>query len=147
MNWFHLPTWGKSLISTSLCLVGCSIGSMTTIYLLAAYHWLLILGISFIVGYISCAIFIFLWNIFFRKMKFREAFNSSSKMSFVPMCIMMLTENLVMIFIHSNHITHEMRGYGSHNLLIMVLAMAAGFLIVFPYNYYTLFKTDKACHQ
>lgn len=146
MNWLDLRIWGKSLISTIHCLIGCSIGSLTTIYFMAGTHWFLILVISFISGFISCLLFMVLWDIIFRKMKLNEAIKASLKMSFVSMCIMMLTENLVMVFSHSGNVRHEIHQHDSQNLLMMALAMAAGFLIVYPYNYYNFYKANKVCH-
>ena len=141
MNWFDRQTWKNSFISTILCLIGCSVGVMSITYFLANNHWLLILVASFITGLITCTLFILLWNIIFRKMSFKMAFGQSFKMSFTSMSIMIITENIMMLLIHTDHTE------AFSHMLLMLIAMVAGFLIVLPYNYYASYKMGKACHQ
>ncbi len=146
MNWLDKQTWENSFVSTFLCLVGCSVGTMGTLFYLAGYNWLYGFAVSFLVGLFTSIIFIALWNIAFRQINFKEAIKSSFKMSIVSMVIIIVTENIIMLLTHSQHSARGMRGNYSDNLLIMFIAMSIGFLFALPYNYYILTKSGKVCN-
>jgi Domain of unknown function (DUF4396) len=146
MNWSDKQTWKNCFVSTFLCVVGCSVGTMGTSFYLAAYNWLYGLVVSFLTGLFTCIIFIAFWNIAFRQINFKEAIKSSFKMSIVSMVIIIGTENIIMLLTHSQHSARGMRGNYSDNLVIIFIAMSIGFLFALPYNYYILTKTGKVCH-
>lgn len=144
MNWSNLQVWKQSFISTSICLIGCSIGTMGTTYYFMNYNRYLILLASFIAGIISCIFFMVIWDMIFAKMNFKDAFKNSYKMSFVSILIMIITENILILFIAP---TDHMHMNTIHSFLIMGLAMGCGFLLALPYNYYQLQKNgNAACH-
>jgi hypothetical protein len=146
MNWLDKQTWKNCFVSTFLCLVGCSLGTMGTLFYLADYNWLYVFVVSLLIGLLACIIFIAFWNIVFRQFNFKEAIKSSFKMSIVSMVIIIVTENIIMFLTHSQHSAHGMQRNPSDNLLIMFIAMSIGFLFALPYNYYILTKTEKVCH-
>ncbi len=145
MNWSDAQSWKNTIISTLICLVGCSIGAMGLPLLFAAYSWLFILMLSFISGFISCLIFICVWNFMFRKMTFKDALLSSFKMSFVSMLIMIAIENLILFLVPMQNSMHHQHG-SEHNIPTMIFAMCCGFVFALPYNYYQVQKTGKLCH-
>ncbi len=75
-------------------------------------------------------------------------------MSLVSMLIMMLAENIILLYIAPQFLSHQMNGTGIHQMdthatqtfNIMLIAMTSGFLLSLPYNYYQLQKTGKLCH-
>lgn len=149
MNWSDIQIWKQCFISTFICLIGCSIGTMGTTFYLISYNWMLVLLISLVVGFITCMVFMVIWNMIFNKMNVKDAIIHSYKMSLVSILIMMLTENIIILFIapmFSSHPMHDMSTMPSHNLMTMMLAMGLGFLLSLPYNYYQLQKTGKICH-
>ena len=99
MNWLDTHTWKQCFISTFICLIGCSIGVMGTAYYLVGFNLLLVLASSLIAGFITCMIFMIVWEVIVHKMNFKEAIKHSYKMSLVSILIMMLTENLILLFI------------------------------------------------
>ena len=149
MYWLSKQIWKNSIIATLLCFMGCSIGTMVINYYLnqIGLNRILILIISFIVGVVSCYLFIVGWSIFLRKMTLKESLKKSLKMSFISVAIMVATENLIMLLFDFQHTVHAFGKNYLHYLWPMLLAMGGGFLLALPYNYYVLSKTGKACHE
>lgn len=50
MNWLDKQTWKNCFVATFLCVVGCSIGTMGTLFYLADYNWLYVFVVSFLIG-------------------------------------------------------------------------------------------------
>jgi membrane protein YdbS with pleckstrin-like domain len=149
MNWLDIQIWKQSFISTLICLLGCSIGVMGTAYYLVGFNLLLVLLISLIAGFITCMIFMIGWEVTVHKMNLREAIKHSYKMSIVSIMIMMLTENLILLFIIPKFSSHQMQiDMGArHDFGMMAIAMGFGFIFSLPYNYYQLQKTGRICHD
>lgn len=149
MNWLDGKIWKHCLISTFICLMGCSIGAMGTSFYLINLNLVFVLAISLIVGFVTCVLFMILWYMLFNKMNFKDSFQSSYKMSLVSILIMMLTENIILLFIIPKFSSHQMHMDMSapHDFKTMLLAMGFGFALSLPYNYYHLQKTGKICHE
>jgi hypothetical protein len=149
MNWTDFKIWKQSFISTFICLAGCSIGVMGTAFYLVNYNWFFVLLVSLIAGFISCMIFMVLWEIIFHKMSFKDAIKHSYKMSLVTIAIMIISENLIMTFVAPLFSSHQMKMQINtmHGFSLMLIAMSFGFLLSLPYNYYQLQKTGKICHE
>lgn len=147
MNWLDKQTWKNCFIASFLCLVGCSIGTMGTLFYFADYNWLYNFIVSLLIGWLSCFLFIAFWNIAFRQINFIEAMKTSFSMSIVSMMIIIVTENIIMLITNSQHAAHGMQQNPSNNLLLMFIAMSVGLLFALPYNYYILSKTGKVCHE
>lgn len=146
MDWTSKQIWKNCIIATFMCVCGCSVGTMGTIFYLTGFHWFFVLLISFIIGYISCVLFLILWNTVIQKRTLKEAFKQNYKISLVSMTVMVLTENLISLIAFSKFTTHQIHIHSSYSLKIMILAMFFGFLLVLPYNYYQLQKNSKICH-
>ncbi len=146
MNWRDIQTWKKSLVSTFICLLGCSIGTMAVSLYLINYHWFFVLPVSLVAGFISCMLFMLAWEIVFHKMSFQEAVQHSYKMSIVTILIMIISENSILLFIAPRFLSHQMEMHASHNFKMMFFAMSCGFLLSLPYNYYQLQKSGTSHH-
>ncbi|PQJ09366.1 hypothetical protein CJD36_019150 [Flavipsychrobacter stenotrophus] len=146
MIWTEIGIWKRCLISTFICLIGCSIGVMGVMFYLVNYPWLVVLLLSFICGLITCLLFMIGWDMLFNKMNFIASFRMSYKMSIISLSIMILSENAAMRLIAPISSTDQMHMHSNHNLQIMAIAMVIGFLLSLPYNYYILQKNDQVCH-
>lgn len=146
MDWSNRQAWKNSSISTAICLVGCSIGTMGITFYLINFNWFFVFLISLLVGFLSCLAFIIVWLMLFQKMNFITAVKSSFKMSLVSIIIMMLTENIIIHFVAPLLFSHQMHFNSAHSFSTMVIAMLFGFLFVLPYNYYYIQKTGAICH-
>lgn len=151
MNWSDKNIWKQCFVSTFICLIGCSIGAMGTAFYLINYNLFFVLLVSLGVGFISCLAFMVIWHMLFSQMNLKDSLKSSYKMSIVSILIMMLTENLILLFIIPKFSSHQMQvgmDMGlKHDLGMMAIAMSFGFLFSLPYNYYQLQKTGKICHE
>ena len=146
MDWAVKQTWKNCLISTFICLICCSIGTMGITFYLITYNWFFVLLISIIVGLSSSIIFMTLWHMLFQQMNFRDSLKSSLKMSVISMMIMILTENIIILFIAPLFSSHQMHMNSTHSFSTMAVAMLFGFLFSLPYNYYHIQKTGQICH-
>ena len=138
MNWLDTHTWKQCFISTFICLIGCSIGVMGTAYYLVGFNLLLVLASSLIAGFITCMIFMIVWEVTMHKMNLKEAIKHSYKTSIVS--IIMLTENLILLFaipkFSSHQMTMDMDMGAKHDISTKVIAMGVAFILALPYNYY-----------
>lgn len=71
-------------------------------------------------------------------------------MSIVSIFIMITVENIILHLVFPQSATHEMRNM--QNMMysysvVMMIAMALGFLFALPYNYYQIEKNGKECHS
>ena len=139
-------TWKNCLISTFICLFGCSIGTMGTTFYLNNLNLFFILIISLVVGFLSCLAFMIVWLMLFQQVGFLTSLKISFNMSIVSILIMILTENIVFIFIAPRLFPHKLHINSPHGFSAMVIAMVFGFLFSLPYNYYYIKKTGKICH-
>lgn len=145
INWLNKNTWLQCFISTFICLIGCSIGSMGTTFYLIEYNFFFVLIISLISGFITCMVFMVVMEITLHKMKLKEAIKHSYKMSLVSILIMMLTENLVILFIIPKISSHHMQmDMGvKHDLNIMLIAMSFGFIFHYHITIISCKKKEK----
>ena len=146
INWLDKKVWKQSVISTLICLLGCTIGVMGTTFYLINYDLVFVLVASLIAGFISCMTFMVAWEVIFHKMNLTDAIKHSYKMSLVSILIMIISENIIMLLILPKFSPHQMHMNTGHGLGIMLFAMSFGFLLSLPYNYYHLQKTGKTCY-
>jgi membrane protein YdbS with pleckstrin-like domain len=119
---------------------------MGTAFYLVGYNWLFVLLISISAGLSSSILFMILWHMLFQRMNFRDSLKSSLKMSVISMMIMILTENIIILFIAPKLFSHQMHMHSTHSFSTMAIAMLFGFLFSLPYNYYHIQKTGAICH-
>lgn len=124
---------------------------MGAAYYLINENKLFVILVSFVAGFVSCVLFMVIWEMMVNKMNFKGALEHSYRMSIITIVIMVLTENLIILFIAPQFASHQ-RGLGSthmnsnHDFRTMVIAMSLGFLFSLPYNYYNLQKRGETCH-
>ncbi len=146
MNWKNVLRWKKSVVSTTICLVGCSLGSLSASYFLMDLSWILVLFGSLVAGLISCIVFMIVWEVFVYKANFKDALQHSFKMSVVPMFLMIVSENVTMLLMTPES-SHNQMDLGSlPGIKMMLFAMSFGFLVSLPYAYFVSHKGSKSHH-
>ena len=136
------PVWRRAAANTLRCLVGCSLGDLSALYLLQTHAAALPVAATVAT---ACAAGIgtslaletvvlrategFAWPL-----AARTAWN----MSLVSMIAMELAENAVEIGLSG--------GVGCFSLAALPPALLAGFLAPLPYNYYMIRKHGRSCH-
>ena len=140
--WKSRPVWRRAAANTLRCLVGCSLGDLSALYLLQTHAAALPVAATVAT---ACAAGIgtslaletvvlrategFAWPL-----AARTAWN----MSLVSMIAMELAENAVEIGLSG--------GVGCFSLAALPPALLAGFLAPLPYNYYMIRKHGRSCH-
>ncbi|KAH8814801.1 hypothetical protein F5884DRAFT_817303 [Xylogone sp. PMI_703] len=145
--WTCRSTWRRAGINTLRCLVGCTIGDFSSLWLLQTYYPELgmaaIMGVSMVSGITTS---ITVETILLRRgvdqLSWPIAARTAMGMSMVSMVAMEIAENTV-----DYHLTGGVVALGDPGFwLAAALSMAAGYLAPLPYNYLRLRKYGKACH-
>lgn len=138
-SWRCKKSWKISGKNTLICLLGCSIGNYTTLWLFqmfAAHTSIaIILLLAPIVGLLTSVSM----ETFFlaKQMSFQQAIKVALGMSFISMIVMQLVANITNLFLVGNvHLVWW----------AIVPSLFTGFLSVWPYNYYKVKKHGKSCH-
>jgi hypothetical protein len=165
----------KSIVTTLTCLFGCTSGNWATLaffqakdmqamgaghngmvmdmHVAAPHHQLnmyYMIGVAMLVGFATCVIVVAAITKYQLPISWKGAFITAVNMSFISM-LLMATEYAVRIILqpHSNIMAamHSLDYFrDTKSTAISLLALAAAFSAVLPYNYYKLKKTGKACH-
>ncbi|KAI5456587.1 hypothetical protein BGZ63DRAFT_395839 [Mariannaea sp. PMI_226] len=145
--WKCRHTWKRACVNTLRCLVGCSVGDFSAMWLLQMHYpelgmgW--IMPISMASG-ISTSIF--LESVLLRtgrdKLAWPEAVKTAVGMSFISMLTMEAAENLVDYQLTGGWVAFDSAWFW----LAAIISMAAGFAAPLPYNYIRLRKYGKSCH-
>ena len=121
-------------------------------FYLINYNWFFVILVWLAAGFITSIVFMVIWDMLFRGINLEDSCRNSCKMSIVSMLIMMLAENMILLYIVPKFLSHQMAMAGQplmhmqQSFIVMAIAMASGFLLSLPYNYYQLQKTGKLCH-
>ena len=138
-HWKCKHTWRRSAKNTAWCLLGCSIGDFGTIlyFQLTGIPWptLYIMILAIINGIITSIILETV--VLSRQMIISKAFKTAIGMSLISMVSMEIAMNAVDWII-----------MGGAKLVwwVIPIMLLAGFLTLWPYNYYRLKKYNIACH-
>jgi len=145
--WLSKQTWKRSAINTGRCLVGCSIGDLSTVwYLQSAYPDLgmaTTMGLSMAAG-ITTSILLetTLLHLGHDRLPLKIAVRTATGMSMISMLAMEATENTV-----NYSLTGGCVDMGDPTFwAAAVLSTLAGFLVPLPYNYFRLRAYRKSCH-
>ena len=153
--WSSQDVWQRAAKNTTRCLVGCSIGDLSTLYLLQAYAPELGLPATIAA---SCAAGIttsmLLETAVLRvteEMAWSTAWRTAAGMSLVSMVSMELAENAVELYLIGGDAANMAAcaaAAGSSTTFWQAVppAMLAGWLTPLPYNYYMLARYGKGCH-
>ncbi|EHK45519.1 hypothetical protein TRIATDRAFT_39796 [Trichoderma atroviride IMI 206040] len=145
--WKCRHTWRRAGVNTLRCLVGCTVGDFSALWMLQTYYPELgmttIMGASMVSGITTSII---LESILLRRgadqLSWPMAVRTAMGMSMISMMAMEAAENIV-----DYHLTGGVVALGDPNFwMAAVLSIAAGYLVPLPYNYLRLKKYGKACH-
>ncbi|KAJ5771314.1 uncharacterized protein N7511_003365 [Penicillium nucicola] len=145
--WSCQSTWRRAGINTLRCLVGCTAGDFSALWILQTYYPELgmssIMAMSMASGITTSII---LETVLLRRgadqLPWVRAARTAMGMSMVSMLAMEIAENLV-----DYHLTGGLVAFGDPKFwLAAVVSMGAGYLAPLPYNYLRLRKYGKACH-
>ncbi|KAL7919029.1 hypothetical protein ACQKWADRAFT_213555 [Trichoderma austrokoningii] len=145
--WKCRHTWRRAGVNTLRCLVGCTVGDFSALWLLQTYYpdlgMTTIMGASMVSGITTSII---LESILLRRgadqLSWPMAVRTAMGMSMISMMAMEAAENIV-----DYHLTGGVVALGDPNFwMAAVLSIAAGYLVPLPYNYLRLKKYGKACH-
>ncbi|KAJ5085340.1 hypothetical protein N7532_010111 [Penicillium argentinense] len=145
--WTHRPAWKRAGLNTLRCLVGCSVGDFSALWMLQSYCPELGMG-SIMMASMASGITtsIILETILLRRgadqLSWPMAARTAMGMSMVSMVAMELAENMV-----DYHLTGGQVNFEDPQFWIAAgLSIGAGFLAPLPYNYLRLRKYGRACH-
>ncbi|GES58036.1 hypothetical protein ATEIFO6365_0004018700 [Aspergillus terreus] len=145
--WTCSSTWKRAGINTLRCLVGCTIGDFSALWMLQTYYpelsMGLIMGASMASGITTS---ILVETILLRRgvdqLSWSMAARTAMGMSMVSMLAMEAAENLV-----DYHLTGGVVDVGDPKFwMAAAVSMTAGYMAPLPYNYLRLRKYGKACH-
>ncbi|KZN84074.1 hypothetical protein EN45_111920 [Penicillium chrysogenum] len=145
--WTCRSTWKRAGINTLRCLVGCTAGDFSALWILQTYYPEMgmgsIMALSMASGITTSVI---LETILLRRgadqLSWPMAARTAMGMSMVSMLAMELAENAV-----DYHLTGGIVAFGDPKFwLAAVVSIGAGYLAPLPYNYLRLRKYGKSCH-
>jgi hypothetical protein len=144
--WQDSKVWTKAAKNTVNCLIGCSIGDFGT--LIAFQHFapqtpmLTVMGIAIVAGLTTSVIFETVILHLKEGFAWLNALKTAFSMSFLSMVAMEFSENATDFMLTGGNVPLT----DSFYWVALGIALAAGFLVPLPYNYYKLKKHGKACH-
>ncbi|PLB51273.1 hypothetical protein P170DRAFT_382672 [Aspergillus steynii IBT 23096] len=145
--WSSRPTWKRASINTLRCLVGCTIGDFSALWVLQTYLPGLgmgtIMGLSMASG-ISTSILLetMLLKHGPDKLPLPAAFRTATGMSLVSMLAMEAAENAVDWHLTGGVVAVQDPAFWA----AAAVSIAAGFLAPLPYNYVRLRRWGRSCH-
>ncbi|KAL3441525.1 hypothetical protein BJX65DRAFT_288384 [Aspergillus insuetus] len=145
--WSCRHTWRRAGINTLRCLVGCTVGDFSALWMVQTYTPDLGMGTIMAASMASgITTSIILETILLRrgadKLSWPMAARTAMGMSLVSMLAMEAAENLV-----DYHLTGGVVVLDDPKFwLAAAVSITAGFLTPLPYNYLRLKKYGKACH-
>ena len=138
--WQSKDIWKQSAVNTKWCLIGCAIGDFGTIaffqYSDYAVSTLFVFSLATINGLIT-SIILETCLLLRQKMPFGLALKTALGMSFISMLAMEMAMNLT---------DYLLTGGANFVWWVVLLALFAGFITPWPYNYWRLKKWGRACH-
>ena len=143
--WADAPSWRRAARNTTRCLVGCSVGDLSCLWLLAAAAPELgaapAMAASMACGVAtSMALETWVLKVWEGFASWTTAFSTAANMSLISMLSMEGAENAVSYYATGGDICSE------HFFAFLPASLAAGFLAPLPYNYFMLRKHGRACH-
>ncbi len=138
--WHNQTNWFKSAHNTKWCLIGCVIGDFGTIaYFQSIDHQMSTLAIMALATFNGLLTSIILETVILLRsgFEFAKAFKTAIGMSFISMLAMEIAMNST---------DYLLTGGAILTWWVIPLALIAGFLTPWPYNYWRLEKHGKSCH-
>lgn len=145
--WSDLDVWRRAGTNTVRCLIGCSIGDLSTLWLLGAYYPALGVPITVAASCIAgITTSMCLETAVLRvteDLAWITAWRTAAGMSLLSMVSMELAENAVELYLTGGDPAVMC---GPMFWQAMPAALAAGYLTPLPYNYFMLKKHGRGCH-
>ncbi|KAJ3477899.1 hypothetical protein NLG97_g8713 [Lecanicillium saksenae] len=148
--WSSKPTWHRASLNTLRCLVGCTTGDFSAMWLLQTHYPELgmptIMGVSMAAGITTSMI---LETVLLRLgrdgLSWPAAAKTAAGMSLISMITMELAENVVDYSLTGGTVAFDSPAFW----LAAAVSMGAGFLAPLPYNYHRLRKmlTPRRTHN
>ncbi|RAL12203.1 DUF4396 domain-containing protein [Aspergillus homomorphus CBS 101889] len=145
--WTCRASWKRARINTLRCLIGCTVGDFSALWMLQTFAPDLgmstIMALSMASGITSSIILetFLLWR-GADQLSLPMACRTAMGMSMVSMLAMELAENAV-----DYHLTGGVVNVGDPQFWLAAgVSVGAGYLVPLPYNYWRLKKYGKACH-
>ncbi|NRB40181.1 MAG: DUF4396 domain-containing protein [Pseudomonadales bacterium] len=138
--WNNKSNWLKSAHNTKWCLIGCAIGDFGTIaYFQFTEHQLSTLTVMLLAAFNGLITSIMLETVILLRSGFdwEKAFKTAIGMSFISMLAMEFAMNAT---------DYLLTGGAMLTWWVIPLALIAGFITPWPYNYWRLQKHGKSCH-
>ncbi|KAJ5673737.1 hypothetical protein N7462_009176 [Penicillium macrosclerotiorum] len=145
--WTCRSTWRRAGINTLRCLVGCTVGDFSALWMLQSYYPELGMSTIMLASMASgITTSVILETILLRRgadqLSWKMAARTAMGMSMVSMLAMECAENVV-----DYHLTGGIVAFDDPKFwTAAALSIAAGYLAPLPYNYLRLRKYGKACH-
>ena len=144
--WQDNKVWRKAAKNTINCLIGCSIGDFGTLiafqYFAPETPMMTVMGIAIVAGLTTSVIFETIILHLKEGFAWLNALKTAFSMSFLSMVAMEFSENATDFMMTGGNVPLT----DSFYWVALGIALAAGFLVPLPYNYYKLKKHGKACH-
>ncbi|KAE8372490.1 hypothetical protein BDV26DRAFT_285902 [Aspergillus bertholletiae] len=145
--WNCRPTWKRAGINTLRCLVGCTLGDFSALWMLQTYYPALGMGTIMAASMASgITTSIILETVLLRRgvdqLSWTMAARTAMGMSMVSMVAMEAAENIVDYHLTGGVVAIEDPKFW----MAAAVSMTAGYLAPLPYNYHRLKKYGKACH-
>ncbi|KAJ2996791.1 hypothetical protein NUW58_g856 [Xylaria curta] len=142
--WASGSSWRRAAVNTSRCLVGCTSGDFSAMWLLQAFYPEIGIGAIMVMSGLTTSML--LETVLLRygrdKLSWPNATRTAAGMSFISMLTMEMAQNVV-----DYHLTGGAVSFDSPAFWVAaIVSMGAGFLTPLPYNYFQLKKYGKACH-
>ncbi|KAB8077877.1 hypothetical protein BDV29DRAFT_167612 [Aspergillus leporis] len=145
--WTDKPTWSRAGVNTLRCLVGCTLGDFSALWMLQSLFPEMgmgaVMGVSMASGLLTSLTLETVLLVQGKdRLPWKHAFKTACGMSFISMLAMESVQNLV-----DYHLTGGVVVLGDPGFwAAAVAAMGAGFLAPLPWNYFRLRAWKKACH-
>ncbi|KAM0490232.1 hypothetical protein ACHAP8_011769 [Fusarium lateritium] len=145
--WSSRAVWKRASVNTTRCLIGCTVGDFSAMWLLQAYYPELSMGIVMPISMASgISTSILLETVMLRvgrdSLTWLTAMKTAIGMSFISMLTMEAAENAVDYYLTGGKVALDDPSFW----IAALVSIAAGFLAPLPYNYARLRKYGKACH-
>ncbi|RGP71923.1 hypothetical protein FSPOR_3038 [Fusarium sporotrichioides] len=145
--WSSRAVWKRASVNTTRCLIGCTVGDFSAMWMLQAYYPELSMAIVMPISMASgISTSILLETVMLRvgrdSLTWLTAMKTAIGMSFISMLTMEAAENAVDYYLTGGRVALDDPSFW----IAALVSIAAGFLAPLPYNYARLRKYGKACH-
>ncbi|CAG1977987.1 unnamed protein product [Fusarium graminearum] len=145
--WSSRAAWKRASVNTTRCLIGCTVGDFSAMWMLQAYYPELSMGIVMPISMASgISTSILLETVMLRVgrdgLTWLTAVRTAIGMSLISMLTMEAAENAVDYYLTGGRVALDDPSFW----IAALVSVAAGFLAPLPYNYARLRKYGKACH-